>query len=315
MNTKRAIKTKGAKASKKGVKAVVKKSVSKPAKKVALTSLPAWADKITILYEDSACLVINKPAGVVVHPDGKSEGPFLTDWILAKYPKVKGVGEPTEIKDGGVIDRPGIVHRLDKDTSGGLLIAKTQPAYEALKKQFQDRTIKKKYLAFIYGKLNDPYGIIDLPIGRSPRDFREYSAGRGARGIMREAVTHYVVLASRNDATNNDGRNKSPEIESNCTFIEAEPKTGRTHQIRVHFKAIQHPIVGDALYAPNKPLFYGFKRMALHAYTLSFTSPADPSSKQISITAPLPEDFKFAMKEMGVNPEITLDPEKLKRLP
>src|SRR6185369_6890689 len=178
--------------------------------------------EIPILYEDKDILAVNKPAGLVVHPDGKSKGPFLTDWVLEKYPKTKGVGEPIETKDYGVIERPGIVHRLDRDTSGVILIAKTKRGHEVLKEQFQNRTIIKKYLTFVYGEVKEQFGIINRPIGRSPSDFRKWSATRGARGELREAETWYTLIFYR----------------SGYSFLEVEPKTGRTHQIRVHFKAI-----------------------------------------------------------------------------
>lgn len=321
-------------------KKVTKKAIKKPidtnkaAKKATLTKKTATKPKlifpftIPILYEDEHCLAINKPAGVVVHPDGKAPGPFLTDWILANYPQTKNVGESILQTDGGVIERPGIVHRIDRETSGVLLIAKTAAGHAWLKEQFQNRTITKKYLAFVYGSLNDQYGMIDMPIGRSRGDFRRWNAERNSRGEMRPAMTQYVVLGaidqSRNYEANakkgSDGRGGATigpaDMTKRFTFIEAEPKTGRTHQIRVHFKAIQHPIVGDSLYAESRvqaqPNALGFKRMALHAYSISFDK---VGSGQITVVAPVPEDFVHAMKIFGLDPAITLDPNKLKMLP
>ncbi len=237
--------------------------------------------KIPILYEDANIVAIDKPAGIVVHPDGKSTGPFLTDWILKKYPKAKKVGEPIETKDYGIIERPGIVHRLDRDTSGVLLIAKTKKGYDCLKKQFQNQTISKKYYTFVYGEIKDQFGIINRPIGRSPRDFRRWSATRGARGDLREAETWYTLLAYKRG----------------YSFIEAEPKTGRTHQIRVHFKAINHPIVCDRLYATEKPDALGFSRTALHASSIVFTNCVN---KKITVRSPIPKDFKNAIDELGI---------------
>lgn len=239
------------------------------------------AKKIDILYEDKDILAVNKPAGIVVHPDGKSKGPFLTDWILNNYPKTKNVGEPVETKDYGIIQRPGIVHRLDRDTSGVILIAKTKAGHECLKEQFHNRTVLKKYLAFVYGEMKEQYGIINRPIGRSPKDFRRWSATRGARGEMREAETWYHRFAHR----------------VGYSFVEVEPKTGRTHQIRVHFKAINHPIVSDMLYAPDKPEALGFKRNALHAYSIEFIN---CQGKKITAIAPMPKDFKEGLKELGI---------------
>jgi 23S rRNA pseudouridine1911/1915/1917 synthase len=237
--------------------------------------------KITILYEDKDILAVNKPTGVVVHPDGKSKGPFLTEWILDNYPKTKNVGEPVDTKEYGIIERPGIVHRLDRDTSGVLLIAKTKAGHECLKDQFQERKLTKKYLAFVYGEMKEQHGIINRPIGRSPKDFRRWSATRGARGEMRDAETWYTRLAHR----------------VGYSFVEVEPRTGRTHQIRVHFKAINHPIVSDALYSADKPPALGFKRNALHAYSINFTNCL---GKKILVIAPMPTDFKKALKELGI---------------
>ncbi len=238
-----------------------------------------------ILYEDKDVVAINKPAGIVVHPDGKSKGPFITDWILEKYPKTKNVGEAVETKDYGTIERPGIVHRLDRDTTGVLLIAKTKAGHACLKEQFQERTLTKKYLTFLYGEIKDQFGIIKRPIGRSPNDFRRWSATRGARGELRDAVTWFTLLSYR----------------AGFSFLEVEPKTGRTHQIRVHFKALNHPVVCDGLYAPEKilekPHALGFNRNALHAYSINFTNTV---GKKINVIAPIPDDFKNALEELGI---------------
>ncbi|MEI8123761.1 MAG: RluA family pseudouridine synthase [bacterium] len=247
--------------------------------------------KIPILYEDKDVVVINKPAGLVVHPDGKnkptsaSKEKTLVDWILKEYPRTKNVGEPTILSDGTKLLRPGIVHRIDRDTSGALIIAKNKKAYEFLKEQFQEREVHKVYNAFVYGELKEDRGMIDRPIGRSSTDFRMWSAQRNVRGEMREAVTYYKVLARK------DG----------FTFLEAMPKTGRTHQIRVHFKAINYPIVQDTLYATK---FYleqknqlGFERTALHARELEIEV---PSGKTIKVIAPYPEDFEKAVANFGL---------------
>lgn len=238
-------------------------------------------DKITVLYEDGDVAVINKPAGLVVHSDGKREEPTLTDWIEKNYPESKGVGEPLTLSNSDVIERSGIVHRIDRETSGVMLIAKNQPAFLFFKKQFQDRAISKIYHAFVYGEMKDDDGIINRPIGRSKKDFRQWSAQRGARGAMREAVTHYKVIAKS----------------GGFSFIEAIPKTGRTHQIRVHFKAINHPVVSDSLYAPKKEKALGFKRLALHAYSIEFNS---MEGKKIKIVAPYPEDFERAFRLISI---------------
>ncbi len=240
--------------------------------------------KIPILYEDKDVVVINKPAGLVVHPDGKTKAKTLVDWILKEYPKTKNVGEPTVLDDGTEILRPGIVHRIDYNTTGCLIIAKNQKAYEFLKEQFKERKVHKVYHAFVYGDIKDERGMIDRQIGRNPNDFRKWSAQRGARGELREAITYYKVLAKKDD----------------ITFIEALPKTGRTHQIRVHFTAINHPVVQDDLYATRfnleKKNQLGFKRLALHARELIINI---PSGKEIDIVAPYPKDFEDAIKKIG----------------
>lgn len=236
-------------------------------------------DKITILYEDDNVLVINKPAGLVAHADGKRKEPALTDWIEKNYPESKGVGEALTLSNSEVIERSGIVHRIDRETSGVMLIAKNQPAFLHLKSQFKNREIDKIYHAFVYGEMKDDDGTINRPIGRSRKDFRQWSAQRGARGEMREAITHYKVISRHDD----------------FSFVEVIPKTGRTHQIRVHFKAINHPIVSDSLYASKKERALGFERLALHARSIEFRL---LDGKQIKVEAPYPEDFKKAMELM-----------------
>lgn len=230
----------------------------------------------TILYEDQDVLAINKPAGLVVHSDGKTKESNLVEWLLSKYPDIKNVGESWTSQSGEDILRSGIVHRLDRDTSGVMLIAKTEESFKNLKDQFQNHLIKKIYHAFVLGEMKTEKGVIDRPIGRSSKDFRMWSAQRGARGELREAVTEYKVLNRR------DG----------YTFVEVSPKTGRTHQIRVHFKAISHPLVGDPLYAPTKENKLGFKRTALHSYQVTFSG---LDGETHTVVAPYPEDFSSAM--------------------
>lgn len=204
--------------------------------------------KIKILHEDKDILAIEKPSGVLVDEISKK----FPDFILA--------------------------HRLDKETSGVMLLAKNEKAHEFLKKQFQKRTIKKTYLAIVSGHLKDDRGTVNKPIGRSPKDFRRYSAGRGARGEMREAVTFYKILKRFEDNKNNK-----------FTYLEVHPKTGRTHQIRVHMKYLNHPVVCDSLYNPDNPCPTGIKRLALHARSIEFKS---LSGKIIKVESLLPSEFK-----------------------
>ncbi|MES2087987.1 MAG: RluA family pseudouridine synthase [Patescibacteria group bacterium] len=274
---------------------------------------------VSILYEDKDVLVINKPAGLVVHADGRTTEPTLVDWILEHYPKIKEVGEPLKvdsrfkIQDSGegkaqgvpdsipeskilnpesVIYRPGIVHRIDRDTSGALVIAKNQKTFLFLKQQFQDREVEKSYRAFVYGVVKADEGVIDRPISRSRKDFRMWSAQRGGKGAEREAVTEYKVLARIPVAAGKIGGDSE-----GFSFLELKPKTGRTHQIRVHLKAINHPVVCDTLYAPKREAAFGFTRLALHAFSIKFIL---PKGKQVSVEAPYPKDFINALEQIGL---------------
>ncbi len=277
---------------------------------------------IKVLYEDDNYLAVNKPDGLIVHSDGRTVEPSLVDWILKNRPEIRGVGESaggniesriqnletenkksglevsnpdsiitarteqTLVRSGGQIpdstqERPGIVHRIDRDTSGVVVIAKNQIAFGCLKKRFQKKEVRKIYHTFVYGEIKQDHGWIDRPIGRSKNDFRRWTAERGTRGEMREAITYYFVLK----------RGKG------LTFLEIQPKTGRTHQIRVHLKAIGHPVVCDKLYAPQKETALGFERLALHAKSIEFI---DQGGKKIFVEAPYPKDFKSAIKKFGL---------------
>jgi 23S rRNA pseudouridine1911/1915/1917 synthase len=221
-------------------------------------------EKIKVIYEDGDVLAIDKPAGLLVHgPDS------LVDWLKEKYPEIKKVGDDPE--------RPGIVHRLDKDTSGVLLAAKNQKTFEYLKSQFRDRKIKKKYLALVHGNVKNDSGVIDLPIAKSKSDFRKRAAVGKTIGKEREAVTEYLVKKRFKD----------------FTLVEAYPQTGRTHQIRVHFKAIGHPIAGDRLYGPQKRInSLGLKRHFLHAAFLDFVL---QNGSRVRFEADLPDDLQKAL--------------------
>ncbi len=231
--------------------------------------------KIKVLYEDTNVLVIDKPSGISVHPDGKNKEKTITDWVLANYPKMENVGEPA-LYDGVEIKRPGVVHRLDKGTSGVLILAKNQKTHALLKEQFQNKEIKKIYHAVVSGFIKNEKGIVDKPIGRSPSNFRRRLAGRGARGALREAVTEYKVL-KRFSLGN-----------KKFTYVEVSPKTGRTHQIRVHMKYLNHPVICDALYDGEGPCPKPFDRLALHAKSIEFKG---PKGKVIKVESPLPKEF------------------------
>lgn len=244
----------------------------------------------TILYEDTHVFVFNKPAGQMVHPDGKHTDMTLSDMLAEQFPAIRTVGEPMVIGGKEVI-RPGIVHRLDTDTTGVLIVAKTQECFLYLKQQFLDKEITKVYHAFIYGHPKKEFGTIDAPIGRSARDFRAYSSQRGARGEKREAVTLYRVLdRCMDESLSNEWKRYS--------FVELRPKTGRTHQLRVHMKYLHHPIVSDSLYAKENPQILGFKRTALHARSVSFKT---PDGIERTVEAPYPEDFELALRNAQIH--------------
>lgn len=235
------------------------------------------------LLETEDLLVINKPSGLVVHGDGKHDEPTVADFVVEHWPSAAGVGEPMEVEHAGErvrVPRPGIVHRIDRDTSGCLVIAKNQETFAFLKEQFQGHTIRKKYLAVVYGWPRDDRGIINQPIGRSPSNIRAWTTRRGARGTLREAVTRYTVVRRFSHAG------------EKYAIIDLYPETGRTHQLRVHMSHIGHPIVGDPLYAGKRTSGLGIHRTALHAERITF---ALPGGKRVEIIAPIPEDLQKAL--------------------
>lgn len=232
----------------------------------------------TILYEDNDVVVINKPAGLIVHSDGRTEEPTLADWILKVYPYMGTVGEAWTSPQGEVVPRPGIVHRLDRTTSGVMVIAKTQPAYEFLKKEFQERVVEKTYLAYVYGHPKEDLGIIEAEIRRTRSTPPRWTAEPGG-AKKRAAITEWKVLKR--------GMVGAEPV----SYMELSPKTGRTHQVRVHLKFLHHPVIADPLYASDMPALLGFARPALHAYQLSLLL---PSGERKTFEAPLPPDFIVA---------------------
>lgn len=219
-----------------------------------------------IIYQDSDVLAVNKPAGLLVHPiRGKKPEPTLVDWLLKKFPEVKSVGDDPET-------RPGIVHRLDKETSGVMIIARHQKAFEYLKNLFQTRQMKKTYLALVWGKVKERSGLIEKPLGIKTGSVKRTARVENAK-MVKEAKTVYRVKRYF------DG----------FTLLEVEPLTGRTHQIRVHLASIGHPIAGDTLYtkrlAPN-----GLTRMFLHAESIELTL---PSGARIKLSAELPPELSL----------------------
>ncbi len=261
---------------------------------------------LDILYEDDDLIVINKPAGMIVHPAaGRREG-TLVNAILAHCP---------HLSVGGV-ERPGIVHRLDSDTSGIIIVAKNDAAMRDLQAQFKSRRVHKTYLALVEGIVKPPRGKIDAPIGRDPKH-RQKMAVR-MRGKTRAAVTVYRTCAhlpsdqslgstgtsplKRADAQsasadlNLDSRRIHSTARDAFTLLEVEPQTGRTHQIRVHLAFLGFPVVGDAIYGRKKNAL-GLTRQFLHAWKIAFTLPRD--GRQVNFVAPLPAEWRETLVKLG----------------
>ena len=228
-----------------------------------------------IIFENDALLAVDKPAGLVVHQDGRTEESSLSDWVIARYPDITDVGGLHTLDSGRYVPRAGVLHRLDRETSGVIVIAKNDETFYFLQRQFLDHSIRKIYNAFVQGTPNPEESDIRLPIGRSRSDFRQWTTGDDARGNLRDSHTHYRVM--RSDATH--------------AFLELTPTTGRTHQLRVHLLAIGHPILCDERY--GTPSGLGFERLALHASALSLNLPGDTRT---TLLAPLPPDFTAALK-------------------
>jgi 23S rRNA pseudouridine1911/1915/1917 synthase len=236
-------------------------------------SLEAEPLPLSILYEDPSIIVIDKPLGVVVHPAYGNPSGTLVNALLYHCNDLAGIN--------GVL-RPGIVHRLDKDTSGVMVVAKNDEAFQDLTKQFKNRTVKKVYLAVVYGRMSQDVGSIESAIGRHPTQRKRMST-RTKRG--REAITHWKKLEGF------DG----------CTLLEIIPQTGRTHQIRVHLSSIGHPVLGDPLYGRKgragaiddsalRECAKKMNRQALHAQRLEFTHPR--TGERVQFVSPIPQDMK-----------------------
>jgi 23S rRNA pseudouridine1911/1915/1917 synthase len=225
--------------------------------------------ELDIYYEDSDVIVVNKPRGMVVHPAPGHLSGTLVNGLLAHCKDLSGIN--------GVL-RPGIVHRIDKDTSGLLMVAKNDFAHESLAKQLLEKTVTRKYKAIVHGVIPHDYGTIDAPIGRDKRD-RQSMTVTDENG--KEAITHFTVL----------------ERFKNYTFIECQLETGRTHQIRVHMKYIGYPLAGDPKYGPKKTL--PIEGQALHAGVLGFHHPR--TNEYLEFEAPLPPEFEHLLTMLRKN--------------
>jgi 23S rRNA pseudouridine1911/1915/1917 synthase len=226
---------------------------------------------LDILYQDADLLVINKPAGMVVHPAAGNWHGTLVNAVLYHCPDLEGVGGAR---------RPGIVHRLDKDTSGVILVAKNDAAHRALQAQFQARTVHKTYWALVYGLLSPAQGEIAAPIGRDPRD-RKRMAVLQSGG--RPATTRYETLDSYRILATGE----------RLSLLACHPLTGRTHQIRVHLAYVKHPIVGDEVYCTRRKTAVRCPRQFLHAERISFRLPS--TGEEVEFSAPLAEDLRSVL--------------------
>ncbi|MDO8532062.1 MAG: RluA family pseudouridine synthase [Dehalococcoidia bacterium] len=219
---------------------------------------------LTVVYEDADLLVVDKPAGLTVHPAPGHPSGTLVNALLARVPDLGGVGGEL---------RPGIVHRLDKDTSGLIVVAKHERALRHLQAQFKERQVRKVYLALVHRRVQPPEGVIDAPIGRDPRNRKRMAVVPDGRA----ALTRYRVLRYLPD----------------YTLLEAAPATGRTHQIRVHLAHIGHPLAGDPLYGGTTKLV---ARQFLHAHRLTFRL---PSGEERTFISPLPDDLERVLREVA----------------
>ncbi|HVP90630.1 MAG TPA: RluA family pseudouridine synthase [Terriglobales bacterium] len=223
---------------------------------------------LKVLYADGDIIVIDKPAGLVVHPGAGNASGTLVNGLLHRFPEIATVGAE---------DRPGIVHRLDKDTSGVMVAARSARAYESLTRQFRTKDVWKTYLGLVWGQVTAPEGRIAWPIGRHASDGRRISV-RSRHG--KDAETFFRVL----------------RVFKDTTLLEIKPTTGRTHQIRVHLAAAGHPVAGDPLYGRKKPP-RKFPRLFLHAHILSFLHPA--TGKRLEFASPLPPELEAVLAELA----------------
>lgn len=257
------------------------KEISKPSFKTAAgqiitirvpevkdVALEAQNIPLDILYQDRDVVVINKPCGMVVHPAAGNEDGTLVNALLYHVHDLSGIGGEM---------RPGIVHRLDKDTSGLILIAKNDNAHADLSEQFKVRSMEKHYRAIAFGNFKEDSGVIDAPIARHPQDRKRMAVVPGGK----PSRTEWNVLS----------RHK------NATFLDVHLLTGRTHQIRVHMQSIGHPLLGDPIYASGMKSAVHIPRLMLHAFSLAFTHPAD--GRRMEFTAPIPTDFDNTLHKLG----------------
>lgn len=231
------------------------------------TKLKAQEIPLDIIYEDSDIIVVNKPKGMVVHPaNGNPDGTLVNAILSICKNSLSGIGGEL---------RPGIVHRLDKDTSGLIIVAKNDKAHINMSEQIKERNVKKTYIALVRGNVPEEEATINMPIGRSTKDRKKMAVTKNGK----QAITHFKVLKRY----------------SKYTLLEIKIETGRTHQIRVHMAEIGYPVVGDAVYSNGKNEF-GIEGQMLHAYKLEFMHPI--TNKHMELTAPLPQYFEEILKKI-----------------
>ena len=229
---------------------------------------------IEVIYEDNDIIVVNKPKGLVVHPaNGNPDGTLVNAIMAICKNSLSGIGGEL---------RPGIIHRLDKDTSGLLIVAKNDKAHINMSEQIKDRKVKKTYIALVRGIISENEATINMPIGRSTKDRKKMAVSKNGK----EAITHFKVL------------NRYTTSKSSYTLLEVKIDTGRTHQIRVHLAEIGHPVIGDMVYSNGKNEF-GIEGQCLHAQKLEFSHPI--TEKEMKLEAKVPEYFENIIKELDNN--------------
>lgn len=223
---------------------------------------------IPVIFEDSHLIIIDKPSGMVVHPFDFSDEKTVLDFLKEHHPDMFSIPNEIILQDGRTIPLGGIVHKLDRDTSGVLVVAKDQETFDSLSFQFKNQQVEKNYIALVEGIIEEDSFRIDAPLGRGRKDYKQSTNPLNPRGPLREAITDVKVL----------------ERKENTTLVELKPLTGRTHQLRAHMSSIGHPIVGDIAYGSTAKN----SRIMLHAVSITLTL----QSESKTFTSPMSEAFK-----------------------
>lgn len=234
---------------------------------------------LSIVYEDADCVVVDKSAGLVVHPATSHQQDTLVNGLLARYPDMASMVD-AKTEEGR---RPGIVHRLDRDTSGLIVVARHEAAKGVLQRQFRARQVEKRYVALLHGRLSEPSGSIHAPIARDPRHRQRMAVVVGGREAMTDYATQSYLFLPQGSR-------------ERFTLVEARPVTGRTHQIRVHFAHVGHPVVSDATYGQRKSRL-ACPRQFLHACRLAFRRPSD--GEWVDLESPLPDDLQRVLSQLA----------------